>query len=121
MEAGNARTALVNIAETGDQLKTVGGRISDIGSSLTTKVTAPIVAVAGVAASKFAEVDKTMILANKTMGNSTDEANILNDAMSDATTATIPAGPDVHRYRSSSSAACEALLHVVLHSAPGTP
>ena len=39
---------------------------------------------AGVAVSKFAEVDKTMTLTNQTMGNTAEEADLLNKAMQDA-------------------------------------
>lgn len=92
---GNAKlTAL------GEQFKQVGQKMTAVGKELTTKVTLPLAAVGTVAAKKFAEVDKTMQLTNATMGNSAQEAELLNKAMktaaasstygmSDAATATL--------------------------------
>ena len=54
------------------------------GKDLTMKVTAPIVAAGTVAVKNFAEVDKTMTLANQTMGNTAEEAELLDRAMSEA-------------------------------------
>ena len=68
----------------GDKIKGVGESIANVGANLTQKVTAPIVAAGTVAVAKYAEVDKTMQLANKTMGNSVEEAELLNKAMSEA-------------------------------------
>ena len=70
--------------EVGDKIKAVGDKISSVGQSLTTTVTLPIVAAGTAAVSSFAEVDKTMTLANKTMNNTTEEANLLNKAMEEA-------------------------------------
>lgn len=72
------------IQEVGEKISAVGDRIASFGSNLTMKVTAPIVAAAGVAVTKFAEVDKTMQLTNATMGNTADEAQALNAAMEEA-------------------------------------
>lgn len=68
----------------GNTLKDVGSRLTEIGTSLTQKLTVPLVAVGGIAVAKFAEVDKTMQLTNKTMGNTADQADMLNKAMKDA-------------------------------------
>lgn len=68
----------------GAKIKDVGDKIAQVGSNLTQKVTVPIVAAGTVAVTKFAEVDKTMQLANKTMNNSAEEAELLNKAMSEA-------------------------------------
>ena len=68
----------------GDQFKAVGDKIAGVGKTLTQKVTAPLVAVGTVSAAKYAEVDKTMQLTNKTMGNSAADAKLLSDAMKDA-------------------------------------
>ena len=62
----------------------IGKKIEGVGKTLTTHLTVPIVTAAGVAVSKFAEVDKTMTLTNQTMQNTTEEANLLNDAMQKA-------------------------------------
>ena len=70
--------------EVGDKIKAVGDKISSVGQSLTTTVTLPIVAAGTAAITSFAEVDKTMTLANKTMNNTTEEANLLNKAMEEA-------------------------------------
>lgn len=68
----------------GNTLKDVGSRLTEIGTSLTQKLTVPLVAAGGIAVAKFAEVDKTMQLTNKTMGNTADQADMLNKAMKDA-------------------------------------
>lgn len=72
------------VAAVGEKLKDVGAKISQVGQDLTTKVTLPLVAVGTVGATKFAEVDKTMQLTNATMGNTEEQANLLNQAMKDA-------------------------------------
>ena len=72
------------IKAVGDKMQTVGNKIADMGTSLTTKVTVPIVAAGTAMVSKYAEVDKTMTLANKTMNNTAEEAEMLNKAMEDA-------------------------------------
>lgn len=70
--------------EVGDKIKDVGDKIASVGSQLTTTVTLPIVAAGTAAVTSFAEVDKTMTLANKTMDNTAEEANLLNKAMEEA-------------------------------------
>lgn len=70
--------------EWGGKLQDVGGKMKDIGGTLTTHVTAPLVALGTLGAQKFAEVDKTMQLTNKTMGNTKKEAELLDKAMKDA-------------------------------------
>lgn len=72
------------VAATGEKLKTVGGKMVEVGKTLTTHVTVPIAAAAGVSVKKFAEVDKTMQLTNSTMGNTTEQAELLNKAMEEA-------------------------------------
>lgn len=62
----------------------IGKKIENVGKGLTTHLTVPIVAAAGTAVSKFAEVDKTMVLTNQTMGNTTEQAELLNKAMEEA-------------------------------------
>lgn len=68
----------------GAKMQDVGSKVSNIGQSLSTKVTLPIVAAGTVAVTKFAEVDKTMQLTNATMGNTEDEAKLLDKAMKEA-------------------------------------
>lgn len=67
-----------------EKMKEVGKKISAVGDQLTQKVTMPLVAVATAGVASFAEVDKTMQLTNKTMGNTAEEAELLNKAMKDA-------------------------------------
>ncbi len=62
----------------------IGKKIQGVGKDLTTHLTVPIVTAAGVAVSKFAEVDKTLTLTNQTMQNTAEEADLLNKAMQDA-------------------------------------
>lgn len=83
-EAVNSSEALVKIGEAGKTLQSVGDKISDVGETLTTRGTKPLVEAGTVAVTKFAEVDKTMALANQTMGNTEEKARLLNTAMSDA-------------------------------------
>ena len=68
----------------GEKMKTVGMSMQNAGRTMTMYVTAPIVAGAASGVKAFAEVDKTMTLTNKTMGNSASQAKILSDAMKDA-------------------------------------
>ena len=68
----------------GEKIKDVGKKVSDIGMDLTTKVTLPLAALGAAGVKSFAEVDKTMQLTNKTMGNTEEQAQLLNQAMKDA-------------------------------------
>ena len=79
---GSAGTQVLK--EAGEKMQEVGQKISDVGQSLTTKVTLPLVAVGTAGVTAFAEVDKTMQLTNKTMGNTEEQAELLNKAMKDA-------------------------------------
>lgn len=74
----------VRLHALGEQLKQIGDKMTKVGKNLTMKVTAPLAAVGTVAATKFAEVDKTMQLTNSTMGNTAEEAELLNKAMKSA-------------------------------------
>lgn len=68
----------------GEKMKDVGKKVTDLGTDLTTKVTLPLAAVGAAGVKSFAEVDKTMQLTNKTMGNSEEQAQMLSRAMKDA-------------------------------------
>lgn len=72
------------VAAVGEKMKGIGEGMVDVGKKLTTHVTVPIAAAAGVGVKKFAEVDKIMQLTNSTMGNSAKQAELLNKAMEDA-------------------------------------
>lgn len=71
-------------SDMGSKLENIGNKIADVGQKMTAMVTVPLVGAATKAVSSFAEVDKTMQLANATMKNSTEEAEALNKAMEDA-------------------------------------
>ena len=72
------------IAAAGEKMKQFGGKVEDAGKTLTTHVTLPLVAFGTAGVVSFAEVDKTMQLTNKTMGNTAEEAELLNKAMKEA-------------------------------------
>lgn len=72
------------LKEVGDKIKNVGDKMAQMGQTLTTRVTLPIMAAGTAMVSKYAEVDKTMTLANKTMNNTAEEASMLNKAMEEA-------------------------------------
>lgn len=72
------------MAEQGEKLKAVGDKMAEIGTTLTHKVTAPIVAFGTLSVKKFADVDKTMQLTNATMGNTAEQAELLDRAMKNA-------------------------------------
>ena len=83
-QAIESNAALAKIEEVGGKLQKVGGSISNVGQKLTTGVTLPLAAVGTIGVKSFAEVDKTMQLTNKTMGNTAEQAEALNSAMKDA-------------------------------------
>lgn len=72
------------IKAAGDKVKDVGDKIKGFGKTVTTSVTLPLAAIGTKGVASFAEVDKTMTLARKTMGATADEAEILDKAMKDA-------------------------------------
>lgn len=77
----------VKLHALGEQFKQIGKQMTDIGKNLSTKVTAPLAAAGAIGVKKFAEVDKTMQLTNATMGNTKEQADMLNQAMKDAASA----------------------------------
>lgn len=74
----------IKFEQLGSQFKTVGQGMVNVGRNMTQYVTTPIAAVGAIGAKSFAEVDKTMQLTNKTMGNTQAQADLLNKAMKDA-------------------------------------
>ncbi len=72
------------VAAAGEKMKDFGDQVTSVGTGLTTGVTLPLVALGTAGAASFAEVDKTMALTNKTMGNTAEEAEMLSRAMKDA-------------------------------------
>lgn len=78
------KEAGAKVSEVGEKIGEVGDKVKDAGKKLTTHVTLPLAAVGAAGVKSFAEVDKTMQLTNKTMGNTQEEADLLNRAMKDA-------------------------------------
>lgn len=79
VEVGSAKLTAISKG-----FKDLGNKMSETGKTLTTKVTLPLSLVGGAAVKGFAEVDKIMTLTNSTMGNTAEEAKLLNDAMKEA-------------------------------------
>lgn len=73
-----------SMAKTGAKVKEVGDKMKGFGKTYSTYVTAPLTAAGTIGAKKFAEVDKTMQLTNATMGNTKEQAELLNKAMKEA-------------------------------------
>ncbi len=71
------------IAAAGEQVQQVGEKIEGAGKAIM-PASAAVIGFGTVAASKYAEVDKTMQLTNATMGNTTEEAEKLEKAMAEA-------------------------------------
>lgn len=74
----------VKLRALGEQMKSIGSKMTSAGRTMSMYVTAPLVAGGTVAVKKFAEVDKTMQLTNSTMGNTAKEAKLLTDSMKTA-------------------------------------
>lgn len=72
------------IAEIGKSIEKIGDSAVKAGKKISKNITAPIVAAATVSVKKYADVDKIMQLTNSTMGNTEEEAKLLNKAMSEA-------------------------------------
>lgn len=73
-----------HMQEIGKKVEDAGRGIQNVGKGLTTYVTAPIVAAGTASFMNYAEVDKTLTLANKTMGNTEEQAQSLSKAMQEA-------------------------------------
>jgi len=71
------------VAAAGEKVKKFGDGMQNVGQKLK-PVTAALTAAGTVSVKKFAEVDKTMTLTNQTMGNTKEQADLLNRAMKDA-------------------------------------
>ena len=82
-QAEESKSALTRIAEAGGKLKELGGKIEGVGKKLM-PLSGAVTAAGTVAATKFAEVDKTMQLTNATMGNTEEQAKMLDKAMAEA-------------------------------------
>ena len=74
----------VKLKALSEQFKAIGDKMQEMGRTMTQKVTMPLAAVGAVSVKKFAEVDKTMQLVNSTMGNSAQQASLLDKAMKEA-------------------------------------
>lgn len=83
-DTSGIRAWKAEVDELAGKLDSIGKGMQSAGKTLSYAVTAPLVAAGVKGASSFAEVDKTMQLTNKTMGNTEDEAKLLNNAMKTA-------------------------------------
>lgn len=79
VEVGDVRLTALS-----EGLTKIGGKMTDVGRDLTTKVTVPLTLLGGAAVKNFAEIDKIMVLTNSTMGNTAEQAEMLNKAMKEA-------------------------------------
>lgn len=77
------------IAAVGGQMQELGGKIADVGDTLTKKVTAPIVAFGGLSVAAFNEVDAGMDTIAAKTGATGDELESMQNIMKDIAT-TIP-------------------------------
>lgn len=73
-----------SMEKTGEKIKDAGDKMKGFGKSYSMYVSAPLTAAGTVGVKKFAEVDKTMQLTNATMGNTAEQAELLNKAMKEA-------------------------------------
>ena len=71
------------VAAAGDKVKSVGDQITGVGKAVMPASVA-MIGMGTAAAAKFAEVDKTMQLVNATMGNTEEQAALLDKAMKEA-------------------------------------
>jgi len=71
------------IAAAGEQVQQVGEKIEGAGKAIM-PASAAVIGFGTVAASKYAEVDKVMTLTNQTMGNTAEQAELLENAMAQA-------------------------------------
>ena len=71
------------IAAAGEQVQQVGEKIEGAGKAIM-PASAAMIGFGTVAASKYAEVDKVMTLTNQTMGNTAQQAELLESAMAQA-------------------------------------
>lgn len=71
------------IAAAGEQVQQVGEKIEGAGKAIM-PASAAMIGFGTVAASKYAEVDKVMTLTNQTMGNTAEQAELLESAMAQA-------------------------------------
>lgn len=81
--SGAAAGAVAGAAAGKSMTSALTSSMSQAGAAMTL-LTAPMAAFGVAGVKSFADVDKTMTLTNKTMGATTEEAKLLNQAMKDA-------------------------------------
>ena len=78
-EAENSRTALVKLGQAGEMIENAGGKVADVGKTLTTHVTVPIVAAGTAAVKTAADFDSAMSKVAAVSGATGDELEALRD------------------------------------------
>ncbi len=78
-EAANANTALTKIGAVGETLENVGGKMTSVGRTLTTHVTAPIVALGTAAVKTTADFDAQMSKVQAISGATGEDFDALRD------------------------------------------
>lgn len=80
---GKIEAVAPKFQEVGQKFQEVGTKVTSVGKTIA-PVSAAFTAVGIAGVKSFAEVDKTMALTNKTMGNTPQQAKLIGDAMKQA-------------------------------------
>lgn len=86
---GDTSKLVKSLDKVSTKIGKIGNSISKVGTKLTKSLTVPIAGMATAAVKNYADVDKIMVLTNQTMGNTTEQAEILQKAMQDAASSSI--------------------------------
>ena len=78
-EAEASSTALAKLGQAGEMLENAGGKIADVGTTLTTHVTVPVMAAGTAAVKTAADFDSAMSKVAAVSGATADELNALRD------------------------------------------
>ena len=78
-QAKTSTSALVNIEEAGKKMQDFGGKVTDVGKDLSTKVTAPILAIGAAAVKTTADFDSSMSQVKAVSGATGEEFDALRD------------------------------------------
>ena len=86
---GDTSKLVKSLDKVSTKIGKIGKSISKVGTKLTKSLTVPIAGMATAAVKNYADVDKIMVLTNQTMGNTAEQAEILQKAMQDAASSSI--------------------------------